>query len=69
MIVSVWTPGLIAGVYSIPVVVPGSQPEGSHAELFEVWKMIDDAAQVATVIGAGVLAVVGGSGSTGRSIV
>src|SRR5438876_6529918 len=49
VIVGIWTPGLVAGVYSVPIVVPGCQPECSHAEVFEVRKVIDNAAQITAV--------------------
>ncbi len=53
MVVSIWTPGLIAVVHSIPVVMPGSKPKRGDAEIFEIGKAIDDAAQIAAVIRRG----------------
>src|SRR2546425_6382729 len=69
MIIGVWTPGLIAGVHSIPVVVPGSQPQSGYAEVFEVLKVVDDAAQIAAMISARIPAIVGGGRTSGRLIV
>ncbi len=40
VVVSVWTPGLVAAIHAIPVVVPGSQPECSDAEIFQIRKLL-----------------------------
>src|SRR4030095_549981 len=58
MIIGVWTPELVALVYAIPVVVPGSQPDCGNAEIFQVGQVVDHPSKIATVIGARILPVI-----------
>ena len=58
VIVSIRAPGLIATIHAVPVVVPRRQPQCSDAELFEIRQMVDDAAQVAAMKRAWIVAIV-----------
>ena len=69
VIVSAWTPGTIAVVHAVPIVVPGIQPERSHAKVLEIAELIDNAAQIAAMKGARILSIVGGGRRIGRRIV
>ena len=55
---SIRAPGLIAIIHAVPVVVPRRQPQRGHAQVFEILKMIDDAAKIAPVIRAWVASIV-----------
>src|SRR5882762_8329799 len=58
VVISIWAPGLIALIDAVPVVIPGSQPQGGNTKLFQVRKMIDHATQIATVIGTWVVSII-----------
>src|SRR6267142_2394462 len=60
MVISVRAPGFIALIDAVPVVVPRSQPQGGDTKLLQVRKIIDHAPQIATVIGAWILTIIGG---------
>src|SRR5437588_4153914 len=52
------TPRFVAGAYSVPILVPGREPERGHAKLFQIRQMFADAAEISAMIGARILAVV-----------
>ena len=58
VVVGVRTPRLATAVDAVPVVVPGREPDGRDAQLFQVRQAVDDAAEVAAVPRARVASVV-----------
>ena len=58
VIVGIWTPRLVTGINTIPVVVPRCQPHRRDSQLFQIRKVIDDAAKITTMIRARVAATV-----------
>ncbi len=49
VVVRVGTPGLVAFVHAVEVVVPGGEPQRRDPQLLKVGEMIDNPAQVAAM--------------------
>src|SRR6266480_4663253 len=69
MVISIGAPGFIALINAVPIVIPWSQPYGGHSQILEVLKMVDNASQIATVIGAWIIPIARSRGCIWRVIV